>query len=156
MIKQDNKRITLTLSNDLVERLEEYSMCRGISKTSYIRELIEKQLSLDIINLDNTSRSFARHNEIKLNKFRVFVKDYGSPKVYVAAFPDDDLARSFCETYDCTAELMGYEVNGINLYFAEKSDDLEECGMNWSTSDGFVYVKSLEKKISLREFLEKG
>ena len=63
MIKQDNKRITVTLGSDLVEQLESYCNFRRISKTNYIRELIEKNLKLDIANVDSMLRGFARYKE---------------------------------------------------------------------------------------------
>ena len=57
MIKKDNARLTITISKDMLEQLEYYCKCRCISKTSYIRELVEKQIQYDLVSLHNARES---------------------------------------------------------------------------------------------------
>ena len=155
MIKIDNKRITITLPDSLISRLEYLCNSRFISKTSYIRECLEQRLERDIDNLDRSKTHYESVTYKGLANYKVFGIKYGQPREYIASFCNSDLARNFIELYDGDFDLYGYESHGISWYFVEVSPDVEDYEMAWKTDGGYVYINRIseDNKICLADIL---
>lgn len=155
MIKSDNKRITITLPDSLISRLEYLCNSRGISKTSYMRECLEQRLERDIDNLDRSRAHYEVVTYKGLANYKVFGIKYGQPREYIASFCNSDLAMNFIESYDGDFDLYGYESHGVSWFYVEVSPNLDDYEMAWKTEGGYVYIKRIseDNKMCLADIL---